>query len=343
MAEILNAEKEVEINGRRRSSASATGGTLQGVVDGGSSRHPPHLYDFSSVAVSCGDWAQANLHQYHNDGFIVLNGYAPQEMQQVGVAIQRLCSGANPAFTRDVLALYENGSLPDFTAGAKIPWVQYEAGTEIIHYNHDNKRSNVLAPQIAPQVRKLMGFVGYEPSIDAIAKDPQLLSVVARLLGCERTDQVELFQDMALLKPPRGGREKPWHQDAAFFDIDDRVVGCWLAIDHATLHNGCLRFARGQHKDGPRMHFSVRDYQICDSDAPSKEVVVATPLQSGGLVLFDGQIPHGTPTNDSVSPRRALQFHWTKKKKAHPSTAVPANHRVDRTKLYGGAHNGLSC
>ena len=31
---------------------------------------------------------------------------------------------------------------------------------------------------------------------------------------------LEFFQSTALLKPPRVGREKPWHQDHAYFDVD---------------------------------------------------------------------------------------------------------------------------
>ncbi|MFW6213947.1 MAG: phytanoyl-CoA dioxygenase family protein [Spirochaetota bacterium] len=40
---------------------------------------------------------------------------------------------------------------------------------------------------------------------------------------------------MALVKPP-GGREKPWHQDHACFDLplDSTIVGVWIALGHAT-------------------------------------------------------------------------------------------------------------
>ncbi len=31
----------------------------------------------------------------------------------------------------------------------------------------------------------------------------------------------EWRQEMALLKPAGGGREKPWHQDAAYFNIGE--------------------------------------------------------------------------------------------------------------------------
>ncbi|WP_269542094.1 phytanoyl-CoA dioxygenase family protein [Cerasicoccus fimbriatus] len=38
------------------------------------------------------------------------------------------------------------------------------------------------------------------------------------------------------------GREKPWHQDKAYFDfpLNDRVVGVWIALGEATVANGCM-------------------------------------------------------------------------------------------------------
>ena len=122
----------------------------------------------------------------------------------------------------------------------------------------------------------------------------------------------EMFQDMALLKPPRIGREKPWHQDLAYFDVDAQstpVVGCWIALDEATAGNGCMHVIPGSHKAGPQPHFAKRDWQLCDAQMQGRPCAVV-PLKPGGLMLFDGLIQHGTPTNHSTSRRRALQFHY---------------------------------
>ena len=38
----------------------------------------------------------------------------------------------------------------------------------------------------------------------------------------------EVYVDQALFKPPLIGREKPWHQDHAFFDLPfgTKIIGC---------------------------------------------------------------------------------------------------------------------
>src|SRR5690348_18438633 len=99
-------------------------------------------------------------------------------------------------------------------------------------------------------VRKLMWFVDHDRRLAALAQDDGVLAVVRRLLG---SDDVVLFQDMALLKPPGGGREKPWHQDKAYLNVDPdgAVVGVWIALDEAALRNGCMQVVPGWRRAGP--------------------------------------------------------------------------------------------
>jgi len=135
-----------------------------------------------------------------------------------------------------------------------------------------------------------------------------LLRVVKLLMGGREPVP---FQIMTLLKPPRGGREKPWHQDHAYFDIElsDRIVGVWIALDEATIDNGCMQVLDGGHKLGPIHHWKRRDWQICDTQVMGKPSL-AVPLPPGGALFFDSLLPHGTPTNHSPQRRRAMQFHY---------------------------------
>ena len=120
-----------------------------------------------------------------------------------------------------------------------------------------------------------------------------------------------LIQDMALMKPPHRGAEKPWHQDNAYFDWTplDGVLGVWIALDPATVENGCMQIAPGSHRAGPAPHYHVRDCQLVDqaSRADRAEVV---PLGPGGALFFSALLHHGTPPNRSADRRRALQFHY---------------------------------
>ncbi|MBC8065099.1 MAG: phytanoyl-CoA dioxygenase family protein [Chlorobia bacterium] len=183
-------------------------------------------------------------------------------------------------------------------------------------------------------VRKLMWFVDLDPRIEAIAYEPRLMELLTQLLGAEP----EMFQEMALFKPPGIGREKPWHQDHAYFNLPEgtNVVGVWIALDDTYPENGCMHLLPGAHKDGPIPHFNRRDWQICDTDILSKGQAVATPLKAGGCLIFDGLVPHGTPHNRTNTRRRALQFHYVAK-------GTPRITTEERMAMFGPEGRDVSC
>ena len=68
------------------------------------------------------------------------------------------------------------------------------------------------AEQRQDAVRKLGDFVEFDARLKALAEHPAMLRIVRQMLGDR---EPKMFQDMALIKPPLLGREKPWHQDKA--------------------------------------------------------------------------------------------------------------------------------
>jgi phytanoyl-CoA hydroxylase len=140
-----------------------------------------------------------------------------------------------------------------------------------------------------------------------MVRAPRLVAILDQLIG----PGARLIQDMALMKPPHRGAEKPWHQDNAYFDWTplDGVLGVWIALDCATVENGCMQIAPGSHRAGPVPHYHVRDCQLVDQAgrAAGAEVV---PLEPGGALFFSALLHHGTPPNRSPDRRRALQFHY---------------------------------
>src|SRR5262249_3890339 len=103
--------------------------------------------------------------------------------------------------------------------------------------------------------------------------------------------------------------EKPWHQDNAYFDWTplDGVLGVWIALDPATVENGCMQIAPGSHNAGPTPHYHVRDCQLVDqvSRAARAEVVPPAPA---GAAFFAAVRRHGPPLNRRPDRRRALEF-----------------------------------
>jgi len=269
------------------------------------------LYDTALEAEPIPGWASfgpAQIEQYRSLGF---------------VSVAR-------AFTDEVLSGVGDAFRGYVTDEATIPQgveLQYE------HAAHGILDTLALDDRL-DYVRKLMWFVRHDPRFAAVAYAPELLRVVGELLG----EEPEMFQEMALFKPPGIGREKPWHQDHAYFNLPEGtpVVGVWIAMDQALLANGCMVFLPGGHREGPMPHFNRRDWQICDSDILGRHGAVAAPLPPGGCVIFDGLTPHGTPANHSGLRRRAIQFHYVAK-------GTPRTTTEERMALFGSEGRNVSC
>jgi phytanoyl-CoA hydroxylase len=172
-------------------------------------------------------------------------------------------------------------------------------------YREGQVDERVTDPELT--IRKVWLFAGVSPVLAEIAANPKLVAVLDQLIGPGH----RMIQDMALIKPPFHGSEKPWHQDTAYFDWTPLggVIGVWIALDEATVENGCMQVVPGSHLDGPVPHFHVRDCQVAD-DRVRVDRAHVVPLEPGGVLFFSGLIHHGTPPNLSGDRRRALQYHY---------------------------------
>ena len=254
--------------------------------------------------------------------FADINDAMVEQYKELGfISVAKAFSAEQVEAARAAIIDLVNSPLPERTE------LQFEStAKDILHTLNPEERQDY--------VRKFMWFSHLRPALMNIMFDLNLIGIVERILGAE----AEMFQDMALLKPPGMGREKPWHQDHAYFNIPDgtKVVGAWIALDETFPENGCMHFLPGGHKDGPVPHWNRRDWQICDADVLGKSGQAAAPLPAGGCLIFDGLTPHGTPTNKSNSRRRALQYHYVPKDTPRISTA-------ERVELFGPGGEDVSC
>jgi phytanoyl-CoA hydroxylase len=173
------------------------------------------------------------------------------------------------------------------------------------YYQQSDPGSRPDRPEL--RARKLWKFAGADAVLGRAVAAPRITAILDQLIG----PGARLIQDMALMKPPHRGAEKPWHQDNAYFDWAplDGVLGVWIALDPATVENGCMQIVPGSHRAGPAPHFHVRDCQLVDQESRADRALVV-PLAPGGALFFSALLHHGTPPNRSAERRRALQFHY---------------------------------
>jgi ectoine hydroxylase-related dioxygenase (phytanoyl-CoA dioxygenase family) len=136
--------------------------------------------------------------------------------------------------------------------------------------------------------------------------DPRLGEVAATLAGI---DGIRIWHDQALFKQPYGN-PTAWHLDNPFWSFHSpNAISIWVALDRATLANGCLWYLPGTHKTaryedsdiGSNMAGLFRVY-------PEWARLRAVPATcgAGGAVFHSGLIAHGAGANMTPHPRRAM-------------------------------------
>jgi phytanoyl-CoA hydroxylase len=128
---------------------------------------------------------------------------------------------------------------------------------------------------------------------------------------------VKCMQSMLFIKAS-GKPGQAWHQDEDFIPTRDRsLCGGWIAMDDATIENGCLWVIPGSHKHGilwpleaqQDNRFDCTDesqgFPYTDADAIPVEV------KAGSIVFFNGYLLHRSFPNRAKSGyRRVLVNHY---------------------------------
>jgi len=176
-----------------------------------------------------------------------------------------------------------------------------------------------IAPSAAT-VRKFERLAPHEPLFLELASFPPLVEAVASLIG----RPVQIWHDQSQLKPPRVGSAKPPHQDNSYHRIEpaDLTATAWVAIDEATLENGCMRFLPGSHKGGLVEHAPLpgQEHNLSPRDVDLSSEVVVT-CKSGDVALFHTLTLHHSLPNHTDQWRRSFICHYI-----HPDAASPTDH-----------------
>ena len=231
--------------------------------------------------------------RYHEDGYLAfVDVLSSEEVEGARAALSELAHSL--ARSRDVRK--KNGW---WFAGDSSLYMQFEPGYE---------PQDADTGDLELKLRKLQEYHDKHPHFVYLStQHARIQGVLTSMLGASPL----LFQSMALVKPPRIGSEKPWHQDNAYFSVTPlgAVCGVWIALDEATVENGCMHALPGGHAQGARKHIHTFDCEIA-RDRIDPSGAVAVPLPPGGAMFFHGMLPHQTPPNASPERRRALQFHY---------------------------------
>ena len=149
----------------------------------------------------------AAIAQFQKSGFLVVeHGFQMPEVASALDGINAIAGRRVPGFNA---RMDRPDSAAELTPDEQVALAFYENRESMIYYEKHVPGNSLLLGQDC-SIRKLNGFVAFEPRLAALAD--RAGRAAAALLSA---DAAMLFQDMALLKPALVGSEKPWHQDHA--------------------------------------------------------------------------------------------------------------------------------
>jgi hypothetical protein len=131
-------------------------------------------------------------------------------------------------------------------------------------------------------------------------------------------DDASFDFDMLIYKAAQTDTAVPWHQDAGYWPTalpDTRAVSCWVALDDATVDNGCMWFGPGSHKGDLLAHApAAPGSHVLVADGVSEADGVPVPLAAGGATFHAGRTLHYTRGNTTDRARRAYITNFRPKK-----------------------------
>ena len=139
-----------------------------------------------------------------------------------------------------------------------------------------------------------------------------ITAMAAQLMN---TDLVRVWHDQVQYKPANVGAMTGWHQDHPAWPIIEPadLVTAWVALDDATIENGCMRMVPGSHRWGARCLRTGDGFApIAERAVTEDENVKIEPIEvpAGHCNFHHCLTWHGSPPNPSGKPRRAIAVHY---------------------------------
>ncbi len=131
--------------------------------------------------------------------------------------------------------------------------------------------------------------------------DARILDLLEPLLGPD----IEFLSDKAVFKDHDTDFDSPWHQDHPYWEGSHKL-SLWVALDEATVANGCLKLVPGSHK-AHAVHDGASDdrgfgHRLDAARIPADSAVSA-PIPVGGAIVFHDLTLHASHPNTQGTDR----------------------------------------
>lgn len=155
-----------------------------------------------------------------------------------------------------------------------------------------------------------------DENIRRFAMREEFVRITTSILGPD----IKLYWDQSVYKRPEANRDFPWHQDTGYVPtMPQHYVTCWLALDDATLENGCIWVQPGTHKQGLVEH---RNTEVGKQCYFGSDPGIPVPLKKGSMVVFNSLLFHRSTPNVSQTTRKGYILQYSVTGSYNPDTGL---------------------
>ena len=127
-------------------------------------------------------------------------------------------------------------------------------------------------------------------------------------------EEVYHYHSKMILKDAKVGGAWAWHQDYGYWYqngvLSPNLCSVMIAVDQATIENGCMQVIKGSHKLGRTNHILSGDQAGADmervEEAKKRLDLVHVTMDPGDALFFHSNTLHASDANESDHPRWAM-------------------------------------
>ena len=142
------------------------------------------------------------------------------------------------------------------------------------------------------------------------ARSKRLVNRVEQLLE----DEAYHYHSKMVLKDAKVGGAWAWHQDYGYWYqngvLTPNLCSVMIAVDKATVENGCMQVIRSSHKLGRVNHVLTGDQAGADmervEEAKKRLELVHVTMDPGDALFFHSNLLHASAANESDHSRWAM-------------------------------------
>lgn len=259
---------------------------------------------------------QTQKEQYQRDGYLVVEQVlTPAEVATLRRRFEQIARGEVDTVpkghigVRDVPGRGEFGSIARRPAEPPAPPEPHTSrhlrrGTQVFPAGGEASFEQQWAPVTDPvDAVTSLRVLRDDAVLGPFVRHPRIMAVVAELMS----PNIKLYYDQVFAKAPYAGANR-YHQDSVFwkFFASQDLVTCWLAVDDATLENGCVRYLPGSR------HFGLVEWDYLPNLLAEEVLARETPvpLRAGDAVFHHSLTLHCSGPNTTPNRRWGWAMHY---------------------------------